>query len=74
MAKGIAKFAASVGLTLLLASSGARPSLSITAELAKKCRELAIKAHPTQRAGTRSSTGEEQRAYFRDCVAKNGDM
>jgi len=35
------------------------------AELAKTCRALAIKAHPTQRAGSKTA----QRDYFQDCVA-----
>jgi hypothetical protein len=35
------------------------------AELAKTCRALAIKAHPTQRDGSKTA----QRDYFQDCVA-----
>jgi hypothetical protein len=35
------------------------------AEHAKTCRALAIKAHPTQRAGSKTA----QRDYFQDCVA-----
>lgn len=35
------------------------------AELAKTCRALAIKAYPTQRAGSKTA----QRDYFQDCVA-----
>jgi hypothetical protein len=35
------------------------------AELAKTCRALAIKVHPTQRAGSKTA----QRDYFQDCVA-----
>src|SRR5215831_6200774 len=35
------------------------------AELAKTCHALAIKAHPTQRAGSKTA----QRDYFQDCVA-----
>jgi hypothetical protein len=41
----------------------------ISAELAKKCRALAIKAHPTERAGSRPYA-QAQRDYFQDCVAK----
>src|SRR5215831_2342925 len=46
----------------------------ISAELAKRCRALAIKAHPTQPAGTRNAWGQAQRDYFQECVAKSGDM
>lgn len=49
------------------------PSFAITAELAKKCRGLAIAAHPTQLVGT-SAYAAAQRDFFNQCVAKNGDM
>src|SRR5215831_17170007 len=45
----------------------------ISAELAKRCRALAIKAHATQPAGTRNAWGQAQRDYFQECVAKSGD-
>jgi hypothetical protein len=45
----------------------------ISAELAKKCRALAIKAHPTERAGSRAYA-QAQRDYFQDCIAKGGNM
>ena len=50
-------------------------SLAITTELAKKCRLMAIQAHPTQLAG-KKNTGVEaaQRSYFSDCVAHDGKM
>ena len=50
-------------------------SFAITAELAKKCRLMAIQAHPTQLAG-KKNTGVEaaQRNYFSDCVAHEGKM
>jgi len=50
-------------------------SLAITAELAKKCRLMAIQAHPTQLPG-KKNTGVEaaQRDYFTDCVAHEGKM
>lgn len=46
----------------------------ISAELAKTCRALAIKAHPTQPAGSRTASGQAQRDYFQECVAKSGNM
>ena len=50
-------------------------SLAITAELAKKCRLMAVQAHPTQLPG-KKNTGVEaaQRSYFSDCVAHEGNM
>jgi hypothetical protein len=51
----------------------ARQARQVSAELAKKCREMAVKAHPTQLAGT-SPYAAAQREYFRECVAKGGNM
>ena len=48
-------------------------AIPISAELAKTCRALAIKAHPTERAG-REAYAQAQRDYFQDCIAKGGTM
>ena len=56
------------------AAQPATPSPQISAEQAKKCRALAIKVYPTQRAGTRSGNEEAQRNYFRDCITKGGNV
>jgi hypothetical protein len=45
-----------------------------SAELAKKCRALAIKAHPTRPAGSKAGSEQAQRDYFRDCITKGGNM
>ena len=58
-----------VAISSSLAQQAQRP----TAELAKKCREMAVKAHPTQLAGT-TPYAALQREYFRQCVAKGGNM
>jgi len=50
------------------------PASAITADLAKKCRELALKAHPTPRPGTKAGAGKAQQDFYRDCVAKNGKV
>jgi hypothetical protein len=63
----IAVAAAVVFSTTQLASA-------ISADLAKKCRELAIKAHPTAAPGSAKGNGQAQRDYFRECVAKAGNM
>jgi len=59
---------------MLATSSAPQPALALTAELAKKCRALAIRAHPTRPAGGKSSAEQAQRDYFRACVSKNGNM
>jgi hypothetical protein len=55
------------------AKATAQPAQQVSAELAKKCREMAVKAHPTQLAGT-SPYAAAQREYFRECVAKGGNV
>jgi hypothetical protein len=67
----IAIVATAAALEVLLLS--ASPAFAITVELAKKCRTLAIAAHPTQLAGA-SAYAAAQRDFFNQCVAKNGDM
>jgi len=57
-----------VALTLVALALSAAPAAAITAEVAKKCREVAVKAHPPQPAGTRNYA-QAQRETFRDCVA-----
>jgi hypothetical protein len=64
-------------LTLALAlglSSVATPlRAEISADLAKKCRSLMVKAHPTQMFGTTGTAGV-QRDYFRQCISRQGRM
>lgn len=47
---------------------------AITADLAKKCRSMALKAHPSVRVGSKAGTAKAQQDYYRACVAKNGNM
>ena len=68
-----ASWAGFVAICVILPMAG-RPAEALTAELAKKCRALAIKAYPTQPAGGKSSSERSQRDYFQTCVANNGNM
>jgi hypothetical protein len=52
----------------------AQPALAIDAELAKKCRELAIKAHPRAMPGSKTGTAQAQREFFQECISKKGDV
>jgi len=47
---------------------------AISADLAKKCRELAIKSHPPALVGSSKGSAEAERNSFRQCVAKGGDV
>jgi hypothetical protein len=48
------------------------PAMAITADLANKCRQLAIKAHPPQRIGAKTGAAGAERKYYRDCIANGG--
>jgi hypothetical protein len=51
------------------------PSSATSAELAKKCRAMAIKAHPNPIPGSKASGAEKaEREYFQACIAKDGKM
>jgi hypothetical protein len=65
-------FATLFALTAFLSTQA--PAEAITVELAKKCRAMAAKAHPTPRAGTKTGEQKAQTAFFRDCVAKDGKV
>jgi hypothetical protein len=60
-------------LAQILILSASSQAAAISAELAKKCRGMAIKAHPPTQIGTTPYAAAE-RDFFRDCVSKNGDM
>ena len=74
---GTGKF---IGVTLgaLLAfaasSSAPKPALALTAELAKTCRQMAMKAIPSARPGTRTGAQKLQNEYYQTCIIKNGNM
>ena len=75
MMKWQKQFAVFIPLILTAYVSVVSPASAITAELAKKCRALAIKAHPSPIPGTKAKGAEKaQRDYFQQCIAKDGKM
>ena len=68
----VERFAASFALILIVALSINAPASAITAELAKKCREMAIKAHPPEPPGGKTGTAQAERDFYRTCIANNG--
>jgi hypothetical protein len=74
MAKLAKSFSALIVLALMAYLPTARPASAISAELAKKCRAMAIKAHPSPKLGSKASGADKaQRDYFRECIAKGGN-
>jgi hypothetical protein len=59
-------------VSVFLAGFAASDAFAISADLAKKCREMAIKTHPPVRAGTAKGTAGAQREYFQNCIANEG--
>jgi hypothetical protein len=45
----------------------------VSADLAKKCRAMMVKAHPTMMYGA-SGTAALQREYFSECIKRQGKM
>ena len=60
----------------VMAFSRTQPAMAISVELAKKCRDMAIKAHPYTLPGFgfKAGSAEGERDYFKECVAKKGNM
>jgi hypothetical protein len=58
----------------LNAAFAAQPQHAPSAALAKKCRELAVKAHPPATAGSKTGTAAAERAYFTTCIKTGGEM
>lgn len=64
-------FAAFVVVAATTNLACAQSATGITADLAKKCREQALKAHPTPKAGSKASGAEKaQRDFFQACISK----
>jgi hypothetical protein len=64
-----------IGWSAALALALATPPplhAAITAQLAKTCRAMMIKAHPIEVFGANGSAAA-QRHYFAQCVARNAD-
>jgi len=66
--------AARVLLAAAMVVATAAPAPALTVAVAKKCRELAIKAHPPAPSGSKKGTAEAERNFYNDCVAKDGNI
>jgi hypothetical protein len=58
----------------ILALCAASPAQAISADLAKKCRDLAIKSHPPPLPPGGKAYAQAEREFFASCVAKNGQV
>ena len=66
---------ATIGLCLAIGIAAPKPAAAISVELAKKCRALALQAHPYRLPGVKGpGTAAAERSYYAECVAKGGNM
>jgi hypothetical protein len=70
--KGSASRIAALILGLSFSAVAPGSVAAITAELAKQCREMMIKAYPARPAGSRTGVEQAQRDYFKQCIANKG--
>jgi hypothetical protein len=68
------RFTALVILIAAVLAWSQAPAGAISEELAKKCRAMALKVHPSARPGTKTGSQKAQQDYFRNCVAKEGKI
>jgi hypothetical protein len=54
--------------------SATSPAVAISVELAKKCRDMAIKAHPPPSSLGGKAYAQAERSFFSECVSRNGQM
>jgi hypothetical protein len=73
MSSKLAALAVVIVSIQIVSLSAASPAAAISVDLAKKCREMAVKAHPPAPPGT-TPYAQQERDFFRECVAKNGEM
>jgi hypothetical protein len=57
---------------IVVCSAG--PASAISVELAKKCRDMAVKAHPPPIRLGNKAYAQAERDFFAQCVAKNGHV
>jgi hypothetical protein len=60
-----------VQITVLCAAS---PAAALSADVAKKCQVLAVKAHPPPIPPGNKAYAQAERDFFRECVSKDGQM
>jgi hypothetical protein len=74
MLKAIIAAAGVVALVPAVILVTASPAAAIGADLAKKCRDMAIRAHPPPIPPGNKAYAQAERDYFRQCVSRNGQM
>jgi hypothetical protein len=66
------RFAAFLVGILIVTLPITAPASALSADLANKCRVMAIKAHPATRVGVKAGSARAQRDYYRACLTNSG--
>jgi hypothetical protein len=66
-------FCGSALLSLVVAATASTPAAAISADLAIKCRNMAVKAYPPKRIGSKSGNAAAERKYYQSCITNNGE-
>jgi hypothetical protein len=74
MGNPLAALTAIVALAHVVVLSTASPVAAISADLAKKCRDMAINSHPPPIPPGNKAYAQAERDFFHECVSKNGQM
>jgi hypothetical protein len=69
MGKAASVFATIAVASQLMIPAAILPAAAVSADLANKCRAMAIKSHPPVPG---KAYAQAERDFFRDCVARNG--
>jgi hypothetical protein len=62
----------SAAIALIAMTSIGTPASAISADLANKCRAMAIKAHPPTLPGAKKGSAQAERAFYQSCIANGG--
>ena len=74
MIKAVIAAATMVALAPAAILATASPAAAISADLAKKCRNMAIRAHPPPIPPGNKAYAQAEIEFFRQCVSRNGQV
>ena len=61
-------------LVLFLGLFASSPALALSADLAKKCRDMSLRTYPYQSPGTGPGDAQNEIRFYKDCLAKGGKI
>jgi hypothetical protein len=68
----LSRYTCVFALVVVSSAASAQSDSPPSAELAKKCREMTVKAYPPVPAGTKKGTAQAERDFFKKCIENRG--